>query len=558
MSGYIRQDTTGAISTGNIIEADDLNAEYNAIEGAFNAATGHTHDGTSAEGAPITVIGPAQDVVATTSVLRPKTNNTVDLGTAALKYKDIHSAGTAFLAAITATGNVTIGGTLGVTGMLTASGGVTGALTGNASTATALQTARTLTIGSTGKTFNGTADVSWSLSEIGVGTLGQQNSNSVTITGGTINGTSIGATTASTGAFTTLTTTGDVTIPDRIIHAGDTDTQIRFPANDTVTVETNGAERLRVTSAGNVGIGTNSPTQKLTVGGGRIGLDNSQAFAAKDTGGTYRNLIAINASNATVIGNTATNNRVFIEAGGSGEALRINSAGNVGIGTSSPERPLQVNGIFRIAGNSFSEISNNSGAGREILQLRGKLNLSDGAGINLYGDEDSSLSGHILFFAGGSERLRIDSAGKILAAAGTNWVGTVSQNGQSSIIERGSNANGEFVKYADGTMLAYRRVDLTAGEFPTSLGSEVGINTEYRTPASFAEMPSVHLTAIAYSGAGGNARKAMSAWIRDQAISVTASGSRFTRYGVLLRLEERQFDAPSECSLFFSAIGRWY
>lgn len=51
-------------------------------------------------------------------------------------------------------------------GALTASN-ISGALTGNASTATSLQTARTLTIGNTGKTFNGGSDVSWSLSEIG-------------------------------------------------------------------------------------------------------------------------------------------------------------------------------------------------------------------------------------------------------------------------------------------------------------------------------------------------------------------------------------------------------
>lgn len=42
-----------------------------------------------------------------------------------------------------------------------------GALSGNASTATKLQTARTLTIGSKGKTFDGSANVSWTLSEIG-------------------------------------------------------------------------------------------------------------------------------------------------------------------------------------------------------------------------------------------------------------------------------------------------------------------------------------------------------------------------------------------------------
>lgn len=40
-------------------------------------------------------------------------------------------------------------------------------ITGNAATATSLQTARNLTIGNTGKTFNGTSDVSWSLAEIG-------------------------------------------------------------------------------------------------------------------------------------------------------------------------------------------------------------------------------------------------------------------------------------------------------------------------------------------------------------------------------------------------------
>jgi hypothetical protein len=51
---------------------------------------------------------------------------------------------------------------------------------------------------------------------------------------------------------------GDLTIPDKIIHAGDTNTAIRFPAADTVTVETNGSEQIRVTSAGNLLVGTTS------------------------------------------------------------------------------------------------------------------------------------------------------------------------------------------------------------------------------------------------------------------------------------------------------------
>ena len=54
---------------------------------------------------------------------------------------------------------------------------------------------------------------------------------------------------------TKLDVNGDVTITDKIIHSGDTNTAIRFPANDTVSVETSGVERLRILSSGEVGIG---------------------------------------------------------------------------------------------------------------------------------------------------------------------------------------------------------------------------------------------------------------------------------------------------------------
>jgi hypothetical protein len=62
--------------------------------------------------------------------------------------------------------------------------------------------------------------------------------------------TNLGAAPLASPAFT-----GDVSIEDKIVHTGDTNTAIRFPAADTVTVETSGVERLRVADAGAVGIG---------------------------------------------------------------------------------------------------------------------------------------------------------------------------------------------------------------------------------------------------------------------------------------------------------------
>ncbi len=109
-TGYTRTDTINNIADGNIINASDFDGEYDAIEAAFNSSSGHTHDGTSSEGGPITVLGPAQDFVASTTEIKPKSNNTLDIGTTGLKFKDMHLAGTANLVNVTTTGDVTLTG----------------------------------------------------------------------------------------------------------------------------------------------------------------------------------------------------------------------------------------------------------------------------------------------------------------------------------------------------------------------------------------------------------------------------------------------------------------
>ena len=104
-------------------------------------------------------------------------------------------------------------------------------------------------------------------------------------------GVSVVGTLAVTGA---ITSTDDLTIADKIIHAGDTNTAVRFPAADTVSVEVNGGEAFRVNSDKILLVGNSSPVavagvnsifqvQGTTVGGSSISVnrnsnDNSPAF----------------------------------------------------------------------------------------------------------------------------------------------------------------------------------------------------------------------------------------------------------------------------------------
>jgi hypothetical protein len=48
-TGYTRNDTTNQIADGEVIDAADLDGEFDAIVAAFSESTGHTHDGTGAD-----------------------------------------------------------------------------------------------------------------------------------------------------------------------------------------------------------------------------------------------------------------------------------------------------------------------------------------------------------------------------------------------------------------------------------------------------------------------------------------------------------------------------
>jgi len=96
MAGYSRTDTTNNIADGNIINASDFDGEFDAIATAFGTS-GHNHDGNSENGGAVTKIGPAQDLVVSSSLVTPKTTNTLDIGTDSLEFKNIYIDGTAFI-----------------------------------------------------------------------------------------------------------------------------------------------------------------------------------------------------------------------------------------------------------------------------------------------------------------------------------------------------------------------------------------------------------------------------------------------------------------------------
>ena len=105
-------------------------------------------------------------------------------------------------------------------------------------------------------------------------------------------------------AGATATFGGDISIPDTIVHSGDTNTKIRFPATDTVTVETGGSERLRIDSNGVICV---KHTNALHSGNLQVATSGSDAIdinAYSSTAANGGRLTFYRSKNATIGSNT--------------------------------------------------------------------------------------------------------------------------------------------------------------------------------------------------------------------------------------------------------------
>jgi hypothetical protein len=223
------------------------------------------------------------------------------------------------------------------------------------------------------------------------------NPSTIDINAGSIDGTAIGASSASTGAFTTLTATG-------------------------LTVDT---DTLYVDSTNNrVGIGTTSPDANLVVyETATSGTDHFAQRWRTQSGG----VLSIACSDLSLANPTwqirsgSSEPIAFNQA--SHERMRIDASGNVGIGTTSPTYSLDVRGEAGL------ELYNASGGG-DVLNFRpslgdaNKYNMSissydhsgggvgpaDGISINAF-DGVSVATGSS---TARQERMRIDSSGNLL------------------------------------------------------------------------------------------------------------------------------------------------
>ena len=133
---------------------------------------------------------------------------------------------------------------------------------------------------------------------------------------------------------------------DQLRHTGDTNTAIRFPAADTITAETAGGERLRITSAGIISINDNTPETFATLQVKNHtthdhaslllhGADLAQILLRDDTGGTNEKIITIRNDEGVFL--VGTHNDAYSNWQ---EKFRITNSGNCGLGTATTSGAL--------------------------------------------------------------------------------------------------------------------------------------------------------------------------------------------------------------------------
>ena len=196
-----------------------------------------------------------------------------------------------------------------------------------------------------------------------------------------------------------------------------TPSKIMFMAGNGLTfADQNGNERMRITSSGNVGIGTSSPSSRLTITGGTTEIRDGNYLMLRPVGNGWDMRLQATGTQLDVLSGGAPGSPI----------MSLVNGGNVGIGTTSPGQKLEVNGITKI---------NTASAVWEILQLVNTQGAS-GAYMQMVGapggtvaiGADATTASTMIFRTAGTEKARITSGGFLL-------VGTTSPLGGNTSSE---------------------------------------------------------------------------------------------------------------------------
>jgi hypothetical protein len=198
------------------------------------------------------------------------------------------------------------------------------------------------------------------------------------------------------------------------IYQDGIDTKYDTGTSGSQIFRTNNTERMRIDSSGNVGIGTSSPTYTLDVVGTinaseRLRIGGGAALYAPDA-----NELQVGSSSAGDFLTFYTDN---------GEAMRIDSSGSVGIGTSSPSTPLHIKDSNGGLVQTIETGDSNAAYTKYINSTTGSGTFTDGLLVGIDTDESATFwqyeASHMKFGTSGSERMRIDSSGNVGIGTGS-------------------------------------------------------------------------------------------------------------------------------------------
>ena len=337
-------------------------------------------------------------------------------------------------------GNTTLGGSLGVTGGTT----VTNLVVTGIST---LGTGTTVGFANTAFNLGGTPNISVDLlSAVDINVSGAATIGGVLTYEDVTNIDSIGIVTARTGVEVTAnglvvnagvsTLAADLSIADKLVHTGDTNTALRFPSADTITAETAGVERLRIDSTGDVGlVGIATATGLVVVAGsgiyaGHTGIITAVAFAGNLTGAVTGNAdTATTSTNVTVADESSDTTCFPLFATAATGNLPPKSGTNLTFNSSSGALTATS-----FVGALTGAVTGNADTATNASGLTGTPNIDCGTG-SFTGDVDiadkiihtGDTNTAIRFPAadtftvetGGSEVIRVDSSQRLLVGSDT-------------------------------------------------------------------------------------------------------------------------------------------